>query len=257
MIERPSPNHGTRRGGARPDMVVLHYTAMASAEAALERLCDPATEVSCHWLIAEDGRLFRLVDEARRAWHAGAGAWGGCADVNSRSIGVELANDGAHPFPEPQMAALEALLDGIMARWPVPARRVIGHQDCAPLRKQDPGPHFDWRRLARGRRAIWLDATAATADIAPQRAARRFGYACHGITWEDAEPAIAAAFRARFRPWARAAGVAPPPTAQPARAAGVAPSSTAQPARAEGVAPFSPAEAAHLAALAARYPVAD
>jgi N-acetylmuramoyl-L-alanine amidase len=136
-------------------MVVIHYTAMESCAAALARLCDPAAEVSAHWLIAEDGRVMALVPEEMRAWHAGAGAWGGVGDVNSRSIGIELANDGAQPFGAPQMAALERLLAGIMARWQVRPERVIGHSDMAPERKRDPGPRFDWRALARAGLSVW------------------------------------------------------------------------------------------------------
>ncbi|MGF1658741.1 MAG: N-acetylmuramoyl-L-alanine amidase [Rubrimonas sp.] len=204
MIEAPSPNHGPRRGGAAPDLVVLHHTAMDSAEAALARLRDPAAEVSAHWLIAEDGRSWRLVDETRRAWHAGAGAWGDCADVNSRSIGVELANPGDAPFPEPQMAALEALLRPILARWPIPPERVIGHACMAPGRKADPSRRFDWRRLARAGLAIWAEPVRdpAPADPAPFRAAaRRFGYPLGpGEGWDAEARAVAAAFRLRFRP---------------------------------------------------------
>ena len=107
-----SPNFGERRGDARPGLIVLHYTAMPSFAAARERLCDPAFEVSAHWLVSEQGRAEALVDESCRAWHAGAGGWGGITDVNSHSIGIELANTGFQPFPEPQMAALEALLTG-------------------------------------------------------------------------------------------------------------------------------------------------
>lgn len=157
----PSSNHGLRRDGAVPSLVVLHYTAMATAESALARLCDPAAEVSAHYLIAEDGRLFALVPEGARAWHAGVGSWRGRGDVNSWSIGIELANPGPladfPPFPGPQMLALEALLDGIMARWGIGPEAVIGHSDMAPGRKADPGPKFDWRRLALGGRAVWPD----------------------------------------------------------------------------------------------------
>jgi N-acetylmuramoyl-L-alanine amidase len=154
VIDAPSPNHGDRRG-VRPSLVVLHYTAMATAEAALARLCDPGPEVSAHWLIAEDGRVWRLVPEDRRAWHAGAGAWGGCADVNSASVGVELANGGDAPFPAPQMRALEAVLRGTLDRWGIPPAGVIGHACMAPLRKQDPGRRFDWRALARAGLCLW------------------------------------------------------------------------------------------------------
>ncbi len=135
----PSPNFGERRGGLRPSLVVLHYTAMASCAEARDRLCDPTAEVSAHWLIDRDGRAEQLVDEAARAWHAGAGAWGGHQDVNSRSIGIELQNTGADPFAEPQMAALERLLADVLARWDIPPQGVIGHSDMAPLRKGDPG----------------------------------------------------------------------------------------------------------------------
>ena len=149
IIDHPSENHGERRRGARPSLVVLHYTAMAGAQAALDRLCAPEHQVSAHWLIAADGCIFRLVDEARRAWHAGAGAWGAVEDVNSASIGIELDNLGDHPFAAPQMAALEALLGEVLGRWSIPAQGVIAHSDLAPARKGDPGPRFDWRRLAR------------------------------------------------------------------------------------------------------------
>ena len=154
ILDRSSPNYGPRRDGLKPKLVVLHHTAMTSAEAALARLCDPAAEVSSHYLIAEDGLVWRLVPEEARAWHAGAGSWDGVEDINSRSIGIELANagplDGFPPFPEPQMAALEGLLDAICARWGIPASGVIAHSDMAPGRKADPGPKFDWSRLARG-----------------------------------------------------------------------------------------------------------
>jgi N-acetylmuramoyl-L-alanine amidase len=185
-------------------MVVLHYTAMATAEAALERLRDPASEVSAHYLIAEDGRLWRLTPESRRAWHAGVARWGGVTDVNSRSIGIELANAGDHPFPEPQMAALERLLDGVMARWTIPPERVLGHACVAPGRKADPGRRFDWRRLARGGRAIWLEGCGGggRADAAAfQRAARLFGCpAPESGAWDAATLDVARALRDRFRP---------------------------------------------------------
>lgn len=121
-----------------PSLVVIHYTAISCAEARA-RLCDPAAEVSAHWLISEQGAVEALVDERHRAWHAGAGSWGGLDDINSHSIGIELANDGSQPFAEPQMAALESLLAAILARWSIPPHRVIGHSDMAPQRKSDPG----------------------------------------------------------------------------------------------------------------------
>lgn len=148
-LTHPSPNFGARREGAKPSMIVLHYTAMESAAVACARLCDPEAEVSAHYLIDYDGTVLSLVEERKRAWHAGAGAWGAITDVNSRSVGIELQNTGAEPFGEPQMAALEGLLRDVMARWKIGPEGVIGHEDCAPGRKVDPGPRFDWGRLQR------------------------------------------------------------------------------------------------------------
>jgi len=194
---RPSPNHGPRRDGARPDLIVLHYTAMTTAEAALDRLCDPAAEVSAHYLIAERGTVWQLVPESLRAWHAGAGRWGRVSDVNSRSVGIELANTGAHPFPAPQMSALRALMAGIMARWSIPPARVIAHSDMAPLRKSDPGRRFDWRGLARDGLTVWSDATGQRTNMgAFLRDAGLFGYDIGG----NAPEAVLTAFRLRFRP---------------------------------------------------------
>ena len=206
IATRSSPNFGPRRNGAIPELVVLHYTAMASAEAALDRLCDPASQVSAHYLIAEDGRTWRLVDEAARAWHAGVGSWAGRGDLNSRSIGIELANAGPlaglPPFPEPQMAALEGLIDGICARWRIVPAGVIAHSDLAPGRKADPGPKFDWRRLARGGRAIWAESEASGpadwSDFAAAAAA--VGYVAPDGDWS----AVLASVRVRWRPWAGA-----------------------------------------------------
>ncbi|WP_068247985.1 N-acetylmuramoyl-L-alanine amidase, partial [Tritonibacter horizontis] len=149
-IWHPSPNFGPRRDGLQPELIVLHYTAMTSAEAAVQRLCDPACEVSAHYVIGASGQLWQLVAEADRAWHAGAGEWAGRDDVNSRSIGIELDNRGTHPFSDPQMQVLEQLLADIMQRWAIPPEGVIGHSDMAPGRKWDPGPRFDWQRLAIG-----------------------------------------------------------------------------------------------------------
>ena len=181
-------------------MIVLHYTAMQTAKAALDRLCTPEVEVSAHYLICERGRVWHLVDEAARAWHAGAGQWGDVTDVNSRSIGIELANTGTHPFPEPQMRALEDLMRGIMERWSIPPERVIGHSDMAPTRKFDPGPRFDWRRLARQGLGVWPHPAAPADDFLS--AARQFGYA---IAQDGDDAAILGAFRQRFRPWASGA----------------------------------------------------
>lgn len=148
-IWHPSPNFGARRHELLPHLVVIHYTAMHSAAAALARLCDPGAEVSAHYLIGRDGTTWQLVREYDRAWHAGVGSWAGFDDVNSRSIGIELDNRGDEPFPEPQFAAMETLLAAILERWSIPAECVIGHSDMAPGRKVDPGHRFDWARLAR------------------------------------------------------------------------------------------------------------
>ncbi|MEI4473206.1 N-acetylmuramoyl-L-alanine amidase [Frigidibacter sp. MR17.24] len=195
----PSPNHGERRGGLVPSHVVIHYTAMESHAAARARLCDPAAEVSCHWLIGTDGRVEALVDERRRAWHAGAGSWGGLSDLNSRSIGIELDNRGERPFAARQIDALHGLLAGIRARWAIPAAGVIGHSDMAPGRKADPGPRFDWRRLGRAGLAPWpsaADDPAATAPVGGLDAdLLAFGYPA-----EVAPDLRLAAFRLRFRP---------------------------------------------------------
>lgn len=193
----PSPNHGPRRGGARPDMIVLHHTGMASCASARERLCDPAAEVSAHYLISATGTVWQLVAEARRAWHAGAGRWGAVGDVNSRSIGIELANPGDRPFAEPQMAALEALVRDVMTRWRMAPQRVIAHADMAPGRKTDPGARFDWRRLALQGLSVWPraghDDSGGNGDFPSY--AKVFGYT------DEADAAdILAAFRLRFRP---------------------------------------------------------
>ena len=198
-----SPNHGPRRDGLRPELVVLHYTAMPDAASAERALCDPAREVSCHWLIARDGTVTALVDEEMRAWHAGAGSWGGREDVNSRSIGIELDNDGASPFAAPLMDALEDLLGGILRRWDIPAAGVIAHSDMAPERKRDPGPRFDWRRLARQGLSVWPavgDTDGGPSDWSAFRAdAMAFGYP------DVADDLLLDAVRLRFRPGATGA----------------------------------------------------
>ncbi len=157
--ERPSPNFDDRPSATPIDMLVLHYTGMESAEAALERLCDAQAKVSAHYVIGEDGAVTALVDEAARAWHAGEAYWRGQADVNGRSIGIELVNPGHEfgyrDFPDPQMAALEKLACDILARHPIPARNVVGHSDVAPGRKADPGERFDWARLAATGIGLW------------------------------------------------------------------------------------------------------
>lgn len=194
ILSQPSPNFGERRAGGRVELVVLHYTAMRSCAEALERLCDPMAEVSAHYLIDGDGTVLSLVDEAARAWHAGAGEWAGRGDINSRSIGIELANSGTEPFAAPQMAALELLLGGILERHGLRPQAVIGHSDMAPDRKGDPGARFDWRMLALQGLSVWPEADLPgdfSSDL------RTFGYP------EAAPETLLAAFRLRFRPWAK------------------------------------------------------
>ncbi len=159
VIDAPSPNFDART--APPDMVVLHYTGMATGEEALARLRDPAAKVSAHWLVEEDGRVFALVDEARRAWHAGVSVWKGERDVNAISIGVEIVNPGHEhgyrDFPPAQMEAVARLLDGVRDRWTIPDARILAHSDVAPGRKIDPGERFDWAWLAGRGHGLWVD----------------------------------------------------------------------------------------------------
>ncbi len=195
-VWQPSPNFGPRRDGLKPTLIVLHYTAMESAAAALERLCDPGPEVSAHYLIGGDGTLWQLVREEDRAWHAGAGEWHGQTDINSRSIGIELDNRGDHPFAEPQMRVLEQLLPQIMQRWAISSEGVIGHSDMAPGRKTDPGPRFDWQRLERQSLAAQRGSTA------PEGTTLRALAQTRGYTAPIDDATLLAAARLRFRPWA-------------------------------------------------------
>jgi N-acetylmuramoyl-L-alanine amidase len=163
FIEAPSPNFNARK--APPDMIVLHYTGMRGGEAALERLRDAAAEVSAHYVVEEDGRIFRLVPEERRAWHAGASFWRGETDCNSASVGIEIVNPGHEfgyrPFPEQQVASVIALVADIRTRWTIPDANIVGHADVAPDRKEDPGEFFPWKRLAEAGHGLWADAPAA------------------------------------------------------------------------------------------------
>jgi N-acetylmuramoyl-L-alanine amidase len=209
--ERPSPNHAARGEPPRIDMLVLHYTGMQNAAAALDRLCDPLARVSAHYVVEEDGAVWRLVPEARRAFHAGLSCWEGERDLNFVSIGIEIVNPGHEwgyrPFPEPQMAAVEWLCRDVLTRHPIPAHRIVGHSDIAPDRKTDPGELFDWRRLAGAGIGLWpepkagllhhrdagtgvVEQAAALADLAA------IGYEVAG----GAETAAVLAFQRRFRP---------------------------------------------------------
>lgn len=147
LIEHPSPNFSDRNV-SRPTFLILHYTAMDTAQEALDRLCDPASQVSSHYLVGEDGTIWRLVAEDKKAWHAGISFWRGQRDLNQHSIGIEIANPGNRPFAEAQMVAVEQLCRWILSRHKIKAQYVLGHSDIAPGRKPDPGWFFDWKRLA-------------------------------------------------------------------------------------------------------------
>lgn len=152
IIPYPSPNEDARPQGGRIETIVLHYTDMEPVEAALSRLADPAAQVSAHYVVAADGTLYRMVEDARRAWHAGESHWRGVSSVNANSIGIEIDNGGhAHglpEFPPKQMEAVLSLLRSLKERYLIPDRNIVGHSDVAFLRKQDPGEKFDWAWLA-------------------------------------------------------------------------------------------------------------
>ena len=148
---KASPNHNERLGVPGPDMIVLHYTGIPTAESAQDWLCREESQVSCHYLVYEDGRIDQLVAEDRRAWHAGKSLWKGESDLNSRSIGIEIANPG-HPgglpdYPSEQVDAVAELCQFCVNRWPIPPERVLAHSDIAPIRKVDPGENFPWKKL--------------------------------------------------------------------------------------------------------------
>jgi N-acetylmuramoyl-L-alanine amidase len=200
ITDMPSPNFDARE--LPISMIVLHYTGMESAQAAIDRLRDPEAKVSAHYLVDEDGSILRLVDERHRAWHAGRSHWRGVTDVNSASIGIEIVNPGHEfgyrPFPDAQMGALIPLVAEIKERHGITRGNVVGHSDVAPARKQDPGELFNWHALARLRLALprptknlvdpgWPDAGFMLA-------LERFGYDVG-----DGEAAVTA-FQRRFRP---------------------------------------------------------
>lgn len=210
-----SPNHEPRR--AAIDILLLHYTGMDDTAAALARLCCAEANVSSHYLVHEDGVVLQLVPEARRAFHAGVSCWEGATDINSRSIGIEVANPGhdfgSPDFPDAQIAALVALSKDILARHPIRADRVLAHSDVAPGRKNDPGEKFPWHRLAAAGVGLWVAPSAivagprlalgdqgeAVGDL--QRRLARYGYgiAVSG-TFDAATRNVVAAFQRHFRP---------------------------------------------------------
>jgi N-acetylmuramoyl-L-alanine amidase len=222
--QRPSANFGPRAAGVPLDILILHYTGMRSAESALVWLTDPASEASAHYLVDEAGRIARLVDESERAWHAGDSSWGGERDVNSRSIGIEIANPGHdlgyREFPGAQIDAVIGLCRDILSRHPIPPRRVLAHSDVAPRRKQDPGELFPWARLHAEGIGHWVppepvgdgqvlrpgDGGGAVADLR-----KRFGQYGYGLDpgdeFDAATEAVVTAFQRHFRP-ARVDGIA-------------------------------------------------
>jgi N-acetylmuramoyl-L-alanine amidase len=213
----PSPNHEPRYGVTRPDILLLHYTGMATTQAALERLCDPGPQVSSHYLVFEDGAIVQLVPEARRAYHAGESCWEGTTDINSRSVGIEIGNQGhdygCPAFPEPQIAAVIALCRDIVTRWSIAPAHVLAHSDVAPSRKRDPGETFPWARLAAAGVGLWVepepfvDGSAlrsgdhGDAVTGLQRKLADFGY---GIAptghYDNATDEIVTAFQRHYRP---------------------------------------------------------
>ena len=208
--DRFSPNHAQRVERASIDMLVLHYTGMKTAGEAIERMCDPETRVSAHFVIEENGAIWRLVPEALQAFHAGRSCWAGSGNLNEVSIGIEIVNPGHEwgyrPFPEEQMVALERLCAALLSRFPIPPDRIVGHSDIAPDRKSDPGELFDWSRLARAGIGTWpktatefahrrghgvgvVERASALADLAG------IGY----CVTAGAERALVTAFQRRFR----------------------------------------------------------
>jgi N-acetylmuramoyl-L-alanine amidase len=214
----PSPNHGERKDGRQPDMILLHYTGMQHSNAALALLTRSGSEVSAHYFVFEDGRVVQMVEESRRAWHAGVSSWAGETDINSCSIGIEIANPGHdHDYPEfpaRQIAAVTALCRGILTRHTVPPDRVLAHSDVAPARKQDPGEKFPWRTLHDSGVGHWVKPAPLTEEgpmlaledrgtdvIALQTSLREYGYgiAPNGI-FDDATREVVTAFQRHFRP---------------------------------------------------------
>ncbi|MEH2471243.1 N-acetylmuramoyl-L-alanine amidase [Nitrobacteraceae bacterium AZCC 2299] len=213
----PSVNFGERNNGLVPDMIVLHYTGMPDAEGAITRLCTAGTDVSAHYIVMEDGRIVQTVPEAKRAWHAGIAHWAGEADINSRSIGIEIINRGhdwGYPdFPSRQIAAVTTLCRGIMLRHELPAHRVLGHSDVSPSRKKDPGEKFPWHSLANSGVGHWVrPATIVRGEsiklgaegervLALQHALARYGYGIEPNGQYDATTMeVVTAFQRHFRP---------------------------------------------------------
>lgn len=162
MKTQSSPNFDARPPDVPIDTLVFHYTGMVSAQAALERMCDPHAKVSAHYMVEEDGTIWTLVNEMDRAWHAGVAYWRGHSNINARSIGIEIVNPGHEfgycAFNASQMKSVVELAGDILSRHDIPARNVVGHSDVAPTRKSDPGEYFDWQRLSSQGIGLWPEA---------------------------------------------------------------------------------------------------
>ncbi len=201
IVEIPSPNYSNRREGACIDILLLHYTGMISAAAAIERLCNPEAKVSAHYVIDEDGVVYRLLPEGHRGHHAGISFWSGERDINSRSIGIEIVNPGHEhgyrDFPQAQMKSVLALGLDIASRHPIPPERVLGHSDVAPTRKEDPGELFPWQWLAANGLGLWPQSGCTAPDEGAETLLMRYGYE----TGADAVTrASIVAFQRHFRP---------------------------------------------------------
>jgi N-acetylmuramoyl-L-alanine amidase len=220
----PSPNHDERRDGIAADIILLHYTGMASSAAAEQRLCDPEAKVSSHYLVYEDGSICQMVPEARRAWHAGISSWHGDNDINSRSIGIEIANPGHdydYPdFPRVQIDAVIALCRDIIKRRSIKPEMLLAHSDVAPSRKNDPGEKFPWDRLGAQGIGLWIEPTKIVPgpELDPgdhsdmvstlQRSLKKFGYGIEATgNYDDKTKDVVTAFQRHFRP-ARVDGLA-------------------------------------------------
>ena len=215
---RASPNHGERKVDVKPDMLVLHYTGMADAEGAVRHLCAPSSQVSSHYVVLEDGHIIQCVAESRRAWHAGQSSWAGETDLNSRSIGIEIANPGHdHGYPDfsrRQIAAVTALCRSIFTRHRIPADRVLAHSDIAPSRKKDPGEKFPWKCLHDSGIGLWVkpapivpdgpiyvlgDSNPAIKEL--QELLARYGYGVQATgQFDGVTHDVVTAFQRHFRP---------------------------------------------------------
>ena len=189
----PSKNFDERR----PVVIVLHYTEQDSVEQSLDTLRsrNSGGRVSSHYLLGKDGKIYQLVSDAKRAWHAGAGSWGAITDVNNASIGIEIDNDGKSPFPDAQIDSLIVLLRDLTTRLRIPPTQIIGHSDLAPTRKIDPGPMFPWKRLHDAGFGLWpADPTQdPPAGFDPWLALQAIGYST------DNRADTVRAFHHRFR----------------------------------------------------------